>query len=176
MLSKNHRILAGCMSAFIGDGTHELDLYTVPAKRGQGLAQIAACHTIRDLMATQLPDRGCDSSAGVSAGEVNVGGSSAGSGSVGGGNIGALDSSSSSRSSSSSGGGVEGRSGIPYLNARAASSSRAVVNWSCDSGNVPSKKIAERLGFRYTGNVPCFEYAPGSRALSKPREEFAAFE
>jgi RimJ/RimL family protein N-acetyltransferase len=38
------------------------------------------------------------------------------------------------------------------------------VNWSCDAENIPSMRIAEKLGFTFAGNVACFEYSAGHGA------------
>lgn len=92
IVNKKRRVVAGCIGVFIGDGTHELDIYTAPRSRGKGFAQIAACHTMRELMSN------CDA----------------------GGHI---------------------------------------VSWACDSQNLPSRKIGEKLGFTFARKVACFRHS-----------------
>ena len=93
------------------------------------------------------------------------------------------ESSSSSSSSADTGGGgiLAGEAAAAAVGSTSATNpttkpQRPVVNWSCDSGNVPSRKIAEKLGFVFAGNVCCFEYAGGSRAQSNPRAGYAEYE
>ena len=99
VLSKNNRVVAGCITAFIGDKVHELDIFTVPSSQKKGLALAVAMHTVCALMDQVTETNNRDSAPG----------------------------------------------------------NRPSVSWSCDAQNVPSRKVGERLGFRFTHNVGCFQ-------------------
>lgn len=100
-IAANHRVVAGCISAFIGtllgDGAddagnrklHELDIFTVEKHRGMGLATRCAALVVRELLAAGL-----------------------------------------------------------------------VPSWQCDSDNAASRRIGEKLGFVYLGDVGVFSYDP----------------
>jgi RimJ/RimL family protein N-acetyltransferase len=52
VLSKNHRIVAGCISCFVGGGGHELDIWTSPNHRQQGLAWYCAARALQIVLAS----------------------------------------------------------------------------------------------------------------------------
>ena len=49
VVARNHRIVACCVSAFVGGGCHELDIMVQPAYRGRGLASLCAARVLRIL-------------------------------------------------------------------------------------------------------------------------------
>jgi len=50
--SKSHRIVAGCVSCFVGGGGHELDIWTAPSHRRKGLAWYCAARALQVVLAS----------------------------------------------------------------------------------------------------------------------------
>ena len=55
VVARNHRIVACCVSAFVGGGCHELDIMVQPAYRGRGLASLCAARVLRILRVPPPP-------------------------------------------------------------------------------------------------------------------------